>query len=82
MVIDIQEDNRMNDQPQKPCARCKESFPLTSEWWPRNIREPYGLHYYCRACHRKISLEAHYDNKDEINARRREKRLAIKQGVR
>lgn len=59
--------------PLKSCSICKNSFPATSEFFPRR----YGsLRSYCKACHRERSRVYDQANSDRVRERKRLYNLA------
>lgn len=55
----------------KTCARCKEQFPATPEYFgkPRIIKGKEVLRSYCIECRRKNKRESHWRNRDKNNER-------------
>jgi len=44
----------MNDEDEKRCRKCGESFPATPEFFYRQAREKDGLRAICKGCYSEL----------------------------
>lgn len=58
--------------PQKPCNKCGQSFPLTSEFWNRLTKSSDGFQPRCKACASDYNRKRYLANQDAIKAQTNE----------
>jgi hypothetical protein len=56
----------------KQCAKCKNQFPATIEYFNKASNRPDGLYNYCISCSRDAAKRRYEKNKDNILAQQRE----------
>lgn len=54
--------------PQRLCKSCGKSYPLTSEYWPKDKKGARGLGYRCKECNRKAAQKWAEDNRERMLA--------------
>lgn len=64
-----------NSIPQKQCPRCKQSFPLTKEYFRVCRREKNGFTHACRECLRKQDAAYLEKNRDKNKERCKQRRI-------
>ena len=52
--------------PQRTCKFCRNSYPLTTEYWPKDKKGAHGLGYRCKECNRKVAKKWAEDNRERM----------------
>ena len=64
----------MQSLPHRTCNTCKQPFPLTSEYWHKNKRDPEGLCRSCKPCAKQRSRKWIEDNRERSRKQKAEYR--------
>lgn len=53
----------------KPCAQCKQPYPATPEYFPRNKSKKFGVDSYCHMCNRLRAAKWERENITHVRER-------------
>lgn len=56
----------------KVCSKCKQEFPLTSEFFYKSSKSKDGFQFACKLCHSKLCKDYRSKNKDKIREKNNE----------
>lgn len=54
----------MESIPQRTCCDCKQSYPLTSEYWHKNKADVTGFNRLCKECAKARARKWHSENRE------------------